>query len=404
MNDNTKAERKMGNARKYANRILGFAFCLYLFIVIILFYRSTNIKEFYWAALWKYNQLNENEPNRFFMANILQGVFHGSEFVNKKYDEIHRPYIELYGFFQKILGKNNLESNSLARLTNNQLTFLLPRISDNDIELYARKSQCLYNELKRENVPFLFVMFPYKVHKVETNLPRGIKDYSNDNADRLLERFEKYGVPYIDTRQLYINDPDRHYQLFYSGDHHWKPEYAYETYKYLSATLQREGLPEAQFFGDEGLEITNMKRTERSYLFSSMPSQVKRIGKYYHNVTENTVFIVPKSRTNFTITCPNINLEETGDINDTLLSYCDFQPIVHIQNTLAPNRNKVVLISDSYSLVFVHFLALQNYQVDYILPWEYKDNLYDYIQTTHPDIVIFALNPLCIKDTVFKIF
>lgn len=404
MNDNIKTKRKMGNFHIYANRILGFLFCLYLFIVIIQFYCSTTIKEFYWAALWRYNHLCENESNRFFMTNVLQGVFHGSEIVNKEYDEIHRPYIELYGICQKILGKNNLESNSLARLNNNQLTFLLSRISDEDIELYAQKTKCFYNELKRRNIPFRFVMFPYKVHKEVTNLPRGIKDYSNDNADRFLESIEKYGVPFIDSRLLYIDDPDRHYQLFYSGDHHWKPEYAYVTYKYLSETLQRSGSPEAKFFSFEGVDITNMKRIERSYVFSSKPSQVKRIGKHYLDNTENTTFIVPKYKTNFTISCPNLNLNKTGDINDTLFSYCDLQPIVHIQNSMAKNRNKVVLISDSYSLVFVHFLALQNYQVDYILPWEYNDNLYDYIQTTHPDIVIFAINPLCIKNTVFKNF
>lgn len=398
-----KAERKMENARRYANRILGFAFCLYLIIIIVQFGCSTNIKEFYWAALWKYEQLQEQEPNCFFMNNVLRGASHGSDIVNQKYDEIHRPYIELYGICQKVLGKDSLIADYLVNLNNNQLTFLIPRIPDDDIDFYVQKTQCLYSELQEKNIPFCFVMFPYKVHKEVTNLPRGIKDYSNDNADRFLQSLEKKNIPFIDTRQLYINDPDKHYQLFYSGDHHWTPEYAYETYWYISKILSKQNSPCSQYFSCNGMGLKDMKKLNCSNPFS-IPSQEKLVGTSYLNKPEKTTFIIPKAHTDFTFKCPLLNLEKTGDIQNTFLFYYNNKPVIQITNNLVHNNNKILLISDSYSRSFIPFITLNNYQVDYIVPWEYNDDIYDYIEATQPDIVIFAINPLCIRDTVFRIF
>ena len=392
----------MDSACIYANRILGFAFCLYLFIVIILFYRSTNIKEFYWAALWKFNLLNESKPNQV-LFNLVEGVRHASNIQYKKYRDIRRPYIELFGICQKHLGNDCLLNGYLVRLSNNQLTFLNSRISDEDIELYVQKTQHLFNELNRKKIPFLFVMFPYKTHKEAPNLPRGVKDYTNDNADRFLQCLEKKNIPFIDARQLYIDDPDRHYQLFYSGDHHWKPEYAYETYLYISKILCDRQSPSAQYFSCAGMEYKDMKRIVCEHPFST-PSQEALVGTSYLNKPEKTTFIAPKAHTDFIFECPNLNIKKTGDIQSAFLTfYYPLQPIVHIQNNLIQN-NKVILISDSYSLSFIHFMSLNNNYVDYIDPRVYNDDLYEYIQTTHPDIVIFAINPSCIYNDIFKKF
>lgn len=393
----------MESARTYANRILGFLFCLYLFIVVIQFGCSTNIKEFYWSARWKYEQLNESKPNQL-LFNLAEGAGHASNIQYKKYRDIRRPYIELYGICQKHLGKDCLLNDYLVRLNNNQLTFLNPRVSDKDIELYAQKTQHLFNELNRKKIPFLFVMFPYKTHKEAPNLPRGVKDYTNDNADRFLQCLEKKKVPFIDVRQLYIDDPDRHYQLFYSGDHHWKPEYAYESYLYISKILSEQKSASAHFFSCTGMEYKDMKRIDCENPFS-IPSQEALVGTSYLNKPEKTTFIIPKAHTDFILECSNLNLEKTGDLQSVFFPFFNpLQPIVHIHNNLVQNDNKVILISDSYSLFFIHFISLNNHNVDYIDPRVYNDDLYEYIQTTHPDIVIFAINPSCFLNSIFKKF
>lgn len=399
MDDNNKPN--LSAANKCAKRILGGLFCVFYIALAGVFGRHTDIKQFYWASSWKFDQVH-GEESKDVIDSCIESICHGSRVLYEdQYNAIHKRVIDVYGLIQRWLDKKSLSTGYMVCLENNQLTFLNPQIPDESIELFAQKTQRLYKELERQNIPFLFVMFPYKIHKEVTYLPRGVTDYSNSNADRFLQYIESNGVPVIDTRLMFINNPDKHYQLFYSGDHHWTPEYAYLTYRYLSDTLQRDGLPEAKFFSNEGMDLADMMKIKHSHPFD-VPSQEKLIGKYYLNKEEYTTFIVPKYKTHFTVTEPSCNLKNTGDIKDVLMLYYHLPSIVHIQNHLASNRNRVVLISDSYSLSFIHFISLSNYQVDYITPWEYNDNLYEYIQTVQPDFVIFAINPLCIKDTTFQ--
>ncbi|MBO4727316.1 MAG: hypothetical protein J5631_02705, partial [Spirochaetaceae bacterium] len=77
--------------------------------------------------------------------------------------------------------------------------------------------------LKNENIPFLYVQAPYKICKYDTNFS-GIFDFSNQNADAVLENLKLNDLDILDLRDVIHAQNKNHYDLFFRTDHHWKPE------------------------------------------------------------------------------------------------------------------------------------------------------------------------------------
>lgn len=83
----------------------------------------------------------------------------------------------------------------------------------------------------------MYVQAPYKVRKSE-DLPIGIIDYANENADILLEELEKQGVNNIDLREKFKNKDIR--EEYFITDHHWKIRTAFEASNYITDILNQK--------------------------------------------------------------------------------------------------------------------------------------------------------------------
>ena len=77
--------------------------------------------------------------------------------------------------------------------------------------------------LKNENIPFLYVQAPYKICKYDEKLS-GVFDFSNQNADAVLENLKLNNVDILDLRDVIHAQNKNHYDLFFRTDHHWEPE------------------------------------------------------------------------------------------------------------------------------------------------------------------------------------
>ena len=97
----------------------------------------------------------------------------------------------------------------------------------------------LNQELRQMGIPFLLVMNPPKVHQKQNPLP----EFARNNhlfADQFLEELRQNQVDFLDNREIFADNPEKHYSLFYRTDHHWKTEYAFYAFVNIAQKLKRD--------------------------------------------------------------------------------------------------------------------------------------------------------------------
>ena len=133
----------------------------------------------------------------------------------------------------------------------------------------------------------------------------------------------------------------------------------------------------------------------------------KRIGKYYSGV-DDFEYILPKFETNLVV--KKGEQETAGNFEDTVIvkeliedkdiksnRYAcyfgrDYSEII-IKNKSINTDNKMLIIQDSYGLVFSAMMSLRTSEVRVIDLRHFKQNEIEYINNYNPDIVIIMYNP-----------
>ena len=133
----------------------------------------------------------------------------------------HRQdFVELYGLSQLAMNKNVISDynyGSLYKTSYGQTTFAV-------VERYVPESYMavygLVNELKEDDIPFLYIQLPFKVPGSEyggdSQLPANVKDHSNENADSFLNGLNLGNVDTYDLRDDFWNSGMTQNQLFFS--------------------------------------------------------------------------------------------------------------------------------------------------------------------------------------------
>jgi hypothetical protein len=308
-------------------------------------------------------------------------------------------YIELNGFLQKAMGK--VYDNAVYRLNNGYLSTvnltpqpLIPQFADNLI--------ALNNKLKDRKINLLFIQAPVKISKFDNQLPVDIREYSNEDCDLFLKLIDKADIDNIDLRQVIHDEKLEHYNMFFKTDLHWKPE----------AGLWAAGKVSEYLNKNYGFEIDNLLYNPDNYNYEiykecMLGSQGRRVGIIFAGLDDLTV-ITPKFVTHFfqkkVSWGPVISI---GNFQETFIdlrlihpsnlyiysgydTYTDINlPVSTIQNNIK-NDKRILLIRDSFALVFAPFMALGCSTLDAIQLGEYTGgSLIDYIDQTKPDLVIF---------------
>ena len=310
-------------------------------------------------------------------------------------------YVDIYGLVQRVIQKRYIEDSNdrtrdVIKLKNNMLTFIQKK---EDMETRANNISNLNQILKEENIPFIYVQAPYKV-KSNEDLPIGVIDYANENADVLLENLKKDGVKVVDLREYFADIKTE--KEYFITDHHWKVEIAFKAVNHITNLLNEDyGFNIDIFFED----INNYKKIkqEKNYLGSIG----KRIGKYYAGV-DDFEYILPNYETKLNVNKGDGEIEGTFEetiIVKDLLDEKDIMknkyacyfggdfPEIIIQNEKSLSDKKVLVVQDSYGLPFSAFMSLRIKELRMIDLRHFEGNEIDYMREYNPDVVIMMYNP-----------
>ena len=366
------------------------------------FYYHTNLNDLCHRCYWAIDfQLQQPEVKSFSQKMTAYKI--GSHnAVNLAEQEIkdslpRKAYINFYGVIQYFL-KKDMVAQHYYRLKNGYLVILPPPISKDCIEDDAEYIIQFRDWLQERDIPLIYIEAPHKVCKFLPELPRGITDKSNENADLLLQKFQTFGIEYIDARDLCRDTPQLHYEMFYKGDTHWKPEYAFRTFVELARLLKNKhgfSIPE------EILDIKNYELQESSGRIVSFADEKpnvinfrpvdiqKNVGDFYLP-PEHYQFLCPRFKTRFNYQIPSYNIHQESKFNPELM-----MPLrqIHVENKMVSSK-KILLVTDSFGMVFKCFPTLICHEMDYIalnqleLQAEKVPDIHARVEEFKPDVVI----------------
>lgn len=314
--------------------------------------------------------------------------------------------VTLNGGVERLLGRR--EVNQRYRLDNGQLTYVIPEL---DMRAIARNTADFSRELDKRGIPFLYCNLLFKVDEQDKQLPPGVEDFSNENADRFLALLREQGVNCLDLREREKAEGLDHYSLFFPTDHHWTPETGLWASGETAEALARL---DPAFAADPALfrlENYDCLTLEKIYL----GSHGRRVGSWYAGL-DDLDLLKPKFETRLRFSVPELDLVREGSFADTVLfpekldvrdrmrsSAYDVYTggeygLVRLENLLGGNGKRLLVLQDSFGLVVIPFFSLGYERVDYLDLRLWGEGLLDYIDETRPDAVLVLYNPGALED------
>jgi hypothetical protein len=256
--------------------------------------------------------------------------------------------------------------------------------------------------LKKSDIAFLYVQNPYKICRRDSLI--GINDFSNENADNLLDELSLNNIPFLDLRENIHEENLDHHELFYKTDHHWKAETGLWATKIISRELNER-------FGFEiDLNTFDPSRYRfdvyKNYFLGSLGKKVTlaRVDP------DDGVLIYPKFDTNVSLQIPTRNINATGafdifywqdQINEIGYYNKSFyeaylysnNAVTIIHNHLLHDGKKILFIKDSFVVVVAPFVGLGVEHVELLDLRYFTGSVETYIEQHKPDIVIVMYNP-----------
>ena len=352
--------------------------------------------------------------------NIITGTIKSSSNndstnITKNIDRFEREYNK--DFFGKYYFVN---ANGIVRRITGQITVKdVVKVGDTltftrekiDVTKQAANMIALNDFLNEKNIELLYIQAPFKIDKYNKNLPVGIQDYSNENADSLLNKMASGGVKTLDLRKNIYESDLEYSSLFFKTDHHWKIETAFWAYGQVVDYLNNSYCCSIE---DQYTNIDNYR--VETYKDWFLGSQGKKTGSLYVGVDDFSL-IYPKFETQLSLNIPRENLKREGSYFDTVyfmkninvknyfesnpykVYFDGSKPLIIMKNEMAPSDKKILVVKDSFANPLQSYLALCFQQVNIIDLRSYtKDTLKEYINHYNPDLVLFLYNPAILSN------
>ena len=387
--------------KKKENKINKYKIVTIIFLIIIIGMMISVIKNGYENMV--------DEAKNVFIDNKLSKYDKIERITNQTEDIINNSInnkdqlINIYGLIQNIIGKKVIEdkndrTKNIVKLKNNMLTFLQEEQPMNE---KADKISEFNEKLNNLGIPLIYIQAPYKL-ELNNDLPIGIKDYANQNADKLLEILKEKNVHNIDLRTV-LRNKNMEEKFFYT-DHHWRIETAFEASNYISDELNKN----FEFGIDEYyMNIKNYKIITSNKEF--LGSIGKRIGKYYAG-TDKFNYIIPDFMTDMIVDNKSKSKTLAGSFENTVLdeNFLEGQNIIDNQyacyfggdfpEIIINNKNpflnkKILVIQDSFGLPFSAMMSLRVKELHILDLRHYNDSEMNYIKEYNPDMVMVIYNP-----------
>lgn len=308
-------------------------------------------------------------------------------------------FIEYANNIEKKAGWNlqcYTDYNSVSFLKDDYLTGIVPPRETTEI---ADNLGDFRDFLNFYNIPMLYVHIPSKICPYMDGELAETIDFSNRNADSLLQELETKGVPSLDLRGVIHAQGLNHHELYYITDHHWKVE----------AGLWAAGVIAEYLNCEEGFRIDPELYDQNGYDFTIYPewflgSQGKKVTLAKTKADDFTV-VVPRFETSLICEIPTLGMEEEGDFR-ILLDESKYQErdlynlspyhayswgdnaLMTVTNRNDKSGKSILLIHDSYGDPVAPFMALGVETLYSMDIRSFSGSLQSFIEQKQPDIVI----------------
>ncbi len=330
------------------------------------------------------------------------------KFIMKNY------FINLNGLFARATGRRTL--NEVVRCKNGILTQTCDKMNVGKLsESIIQLSEYLETN---EDIPFLYIQFPYKEDLNGELFPEGIDSYANQNADDLLVSLESKKVRTLDLRPELSQTTEMLEQYFYRTDHHWNSDGAFVAFQRITAEMKK-------MFPNNNIDLNytqDEKWSKHELANWFLGSRGKRVGCAFTGVDPLT-WRTPCFETNMSCSIPKHSDLFCGDFANANIrtqyiekrdyfdenAYCVYiggdYPLVQHRNVNAPSNLRVLILKDSYMLPVQSFFSTIFQEVDVIDPRYFKEcTVAEYINWTKPDVVLLGLNPDAFWGKAYKDF
>ena len=318
-------------------------------------------------------------------------------------------FTELAAGYESLIGWKVQEQDydAVITLRNGHLTCVCPK---QDVEEIVDSITKFRDFLSEMDIKLMYVMVPFKVDAGNDELPLGITDNSNANADKLLTRLEEERVDYIDLRDFEEQDGISHYDMFYYTDHHWNAKSAVWACGRVAGRLN---------------ELYGYEYTPELFDLNNYTSRIFEdvfLGSYGRRVTlskaspEDFEILYPDNDMEYHLIMPEKNLDVTGSFEDVFIDYSmlkitDYYEmdayssyvtlrkyVAVIENEQAANPDKKILIlRDSFGNNFGPYFAQQYGTVELLDVSSFTGSIKSYIKQSQPDAVLLLYNPTMIE-------
>ena len=164
--------------------------------------------------------------------------------MNKKIT-CHRQWIDLFGLFQIILGKYELDNFSVIKDSFGMLHQQPIDRTEEELQTYADNLFEIYLQSIEQGADFLYVQAPHDLIEEKTKFRAGFETPSNEHIDKFLELVSQRNIPVLDSRKLFGDW--RAEEIFYKTDHHWRVEAAFHTAESVLLRVGKRMAPADEF-------------------------------------------------------------------------------------------------------------------------------------------------------------
>lgn len=290
-------------------------------------------------------------------------------------------------------------SQRVMKLTDGSLVYNNPKQSQQE---RIESMNTLNHFIDKQGGKLLFVQAPYKVDEFNDKAVTGKLDFSNQNADELLNGLQQNGIEVFDLREaLHKVAPtaEAYHSLFYRTDHHWHPQTALLAANLLTQQLQVEDIPvEKMNYALDKYQV----ETKRAFFLGSQGKKVT-LAK-----TEPDDFdvVTPDFPVKLHVEIPSYRIDAVGGFDLLLeprqierVDYYNLNPyafyghgdvpLMKIENLNQPNtKKKILIIHDSFGDTFIPYLSLGCRQVVALDIRHFTGSVETFIHEEKPDLVM----------------
>ena len=308
-------------------------------------------------------------------------------------------FIQLYGGVQRLLGRSIVEdpAYTVARLRDGSLSFVTLDATPTDLSAQISATAALGDALAQRSISYLFVLVPQKIWS-DDQLPSGVTNYANEEADQFLTALDGSAVDTLDLRDWFEANGTSS-RWFFRTDHHWTPQAAFAAWGVLAGVLG-----ETYGFAIDPALTDEANYTQTVYENFFLGSQGKRVGTWYAGTDDFTVYS-PLFRTDLTYRSSS-GVDRSGSFDQSVcfperLAERDWfggnpytyyaggdYALARVINHENPDGPKILLLRDSFACAITPFLSLGCSELVTADLRYYPGDLMELIEAEQPDLVI----------------